>query len=251
MRWSRLLASPKPEDPHLFSPPASVHLVMQELLEPALRLELTAPVVVFILVSTRLWFGDTVFHVRWITLWNTIRRLKVPAINTYILGNVVPFDVEIENSTHEDEFVGVSPLSPKEIEKKISSVADPEVPLLAGFKTDWEDRKEIATAVSYHGPKPVPSAPDWLRPRQVHRTYFSVRGPDGEMWTLITAHEESNSWRPDLWSDHLFKGSFSAKEGVRRTILKLEEAAVEWDHNPDWMDVEPSLDPEQVSEERA
>ena len=223
---------------------------MDAIIDTILTMEIAVPTAVALIGAARLWFGDTIFHVRWIKLWNAVRRAKVPAINTYVLGNLVPFDFEIENTAHADEFVGVSRKSQKDIAMSIAEVCDPEVPLLAGLKTDWEGRKEVGTDVNYYGPKPFPSAPDWLRPRQVHRTYFQARGPDGRLYTVVTAHDEANSYRPDKWADHLFKKTFSAKEGVRRTILKLEEAQVSWDHNPSWMDVEPSLNPETADTER-
>ena len=219
---------------------------MEQLIQHLLTLEVAAPTVVAIVVGARLWFGSTIFHVRWLTAWNIVRRVGVPWLNGFVLGRLVPFDPELENEAYEDEFVGVTKASPRDVALAISEVADPEVPLLAGFKTDWDEREEAGTDVTYHGPKPLGVAPDWLRPRQTHRTYFRARGPDGRFYTVITAHEEANSYRPDLWRDHLFKGSFSASEGVRRTILKLEDAGVEWDYNPEWLGISPSMDPETV-----
>lgn len=215
--------------------------MLEHIPDALLEMEVAVPLAVTIIVLSRLFFGGTLFHVRWINAWNVIRRIKVPALNTYILGNVVPFDFEIENEVYEDEYVGVSPMDPKEIEMKMADSVDSEVPLLAGFKTDWGGRTEIATAVSYHGPRPWPGAPNWLRPRQTHRTYFRVLD-DGGYKTLITAHEEANSYRPDKWSDHLFKKTFSAEEGVRRTMLRLEEAGVDWNPSASVIDTTPSAD---------
>jgi len=221
------------------------------MLEPVpdviLRMEVAIPLVVGLLIAARMLFGGAIFHVRWTAAWNVIRSLKVPVINSYVLGTLVPFDFEIENEAHRDEFVGVSPHTPKEIEMLIAESVDSEVPLLAGFKTDWAGREEAGTAVSYHGSRPWPGAPNWLRPRQTHRTHFRVRGPDG-WYTLITAHEEANSWRADQWIDHLKKHSFSAREGVRRTVLKLEESEVDWQPSAEWLEDVPDLTPGEVED---
>ena len=41
--------------------------------------------------------------------------------------------------------------------------------------------------------------------------------------TRVCAHVEANSFRPDLWRDHLFKGeSFDAEQGVRITKAWLD-----------------------------
>lgn len=219
---------------------------MDTIIADILQMEIAVPTAVGLIVLARVYFGDTLFHVRWLSVWNVIRSVKAPAINTYVLGNLVPFDFEIENQAHEDEFVGVTSESPRDVALSLAEVTDNEVPLLAGFKTDWEGRQEKGTDVNYYGPKPLPGAPDWLRPRQVHRTYFRVRDGEGRFHTVVTAHDEANSYRPDKWKDHLFKESFSAKEGVRRTILKLEEADVPWVHDPEWMDVQPAVGPTEV-----
>ena len=222
--------------------------MFEQLPDALMDMEVAVPLAVTIILVARFVFGGTLFHVRWIDSWNVIRRVKVPLISQYVLGNLVPFDFEIENSAHKEEFVAVSQLDPKEIELRMAESIDSEVPLLAGLKTDWKDREEVATAVSYHGPRPWPGAPNWLRPRQTHRTYFRVR--DGGGWyTMITAHEEANSYRPDKWKDHLFKGTFSASEGVRRTILRLEEADVDVLYAPDWLDVSSTQDPDAVEAE--
>ena len=45
--------------------------------------------------------------------------------------------------------------------------------------------------------------------------------------TRVAAHYEANSWRPDRWKDHLFKGeTFDAAEGVARVSTLLDESGL-------------------------
>jgi len=188
------------------------------MLESLTQVEIAAPTVVLLLLLLRFYAGDVVFDVKYAKLWNVIRRVKVPLIDSIVKPRL---GVSVENEAFEDEYVNSVEATPKEVVQALDEVTDLEVSVLAGYKTDWEGRKEAASVVSYHGDRPFPHAPDWLQNRQLHITLFRENGPNPK--TVITAHEEANSWRPDLWKDHLYKGTFSAKEGVNRTLLLLEQ----------------------------
>ena len=48
-----------------------------------------------------------------------------------------------------------------------------------------------------------------------------------DLETRVTAHYEANSWRPDRWKDHLFKGkTFDAQKGVDLTREWMKEAGL-------------------------
>jgi len=182
-------------------------------------LRVAAPIVVCVGIFIRIYVGSILFHPRYAKAWNVARRIGVPLLNRAAMAR---FGVSIENESHADEYVTTVDESPAELSLALDTVGPVEVPLLAGFKTDWKGRTEAATLCLYHGDRPFPTAPDWFRDRQTHITLFV----DADGRTVVTAHEEANSYRPDLWSDHLFKGSFSAERGVEHTRLLLQEAGV-------------------------
>lgn len=186
-------------------------------------LQTAAVTVVLVGVVARVYFGHVLFAPKWTVAWNAARRAVVPVLQ-HIIYKHLPFDIAIENKAVKDEYVGVTPLSPKELAKAVDDQRDVEIPLLAGLKTDWEHRPETGTFVWYHGSKPG-GLPRWLKRQQVHVTTFEDE--DGQ--TVITAHNEANSYRPDQWKDHLTKGpTFSEEEGIRRVENALEDAGVEY-----------------------
>ena len=188
--------------------------------ESLLTTEVAATTVVFVAVIARLYFGSVVFAPRYAAVWNTARRLLVPVLQRVIYRTAIP-NVEIENEAVKEEYVGVVDLTGQELALRIDGHRDVEIPLLAGFKSDWDGNTESATFVWYCGTTPV-GLPNWLSPYQVHVSCFRV----GEQ-TRVTAHYEANPWRPDLVVDHLFKGdSFSAAKGVQRTKRALADAEV-------------------------
>ena len=131
--------------------------------------------------------------------------------------------ISAENRALETEHVVDVQADPKSVAEGIDEVSerDFEVSVLSGFKSDWDGNKEIASIVGYDESKPWPNAPDWLRSDQVHITMFVTDDLD----TRVTAHYEANSWRPDRWADHLFKGeTFDAEKGVSLTKEWLEQA---------------------------
>lgn len=185
-----------------------------------LTTEVAATTVVAIVVTARLYFGSVVFAPRYVAIWNTARRLLVPILQRVIYRTAIP-NVEIENKAIKAEYVGVVDLTGQELAMRIDGHRAVEIPLLAGFKTDWDGNTESATFVWYPGSPPV-GFPNWLSPYQVHVTCFRV----GQS-TRVTAHYEANPWRPDRVLDHLFKGgSFSAPKGVKRTERALADAEV-------------------------
>lgn len=189
-----------------------------------------APAVVLIGIAARAYFGRSLFHPHSIVPWNVVRRLASSLIQQVVYRWVG--DIDVENEAVRDEYVGVIESGDvTQVAKALNDVADPEVPLLAGYKTDWEDREEVGTLVFHHGPRPWPTAPKWLSRYQLHITFFYVDTPDGRQ-IMATAHVEANSYRPDLWVDHLMKGpSFSAREGVRKASIKFEDADLDWTPN--------------------
>lgn len=172
-------------------------------------MDVAAPALVATLVTLRVVAGPAVLSLRRVTLWGTARRLYMPVVDRAakrVAG------ISAENYASRAEHVGDYPLTTQEAANRIQdhSARAFEVSVLSGLKTDWGGNTEVASIVGYHGPRPFPGAPDWLRPKQVHVFMFRV-----EAGTRVCAHEEATSWRPDLWRDHLRKGdSFDAEAGV-------------------------------------
>jgi len=185
-----------------------------------LSVEVYAPTVVFLAVFARLQLGSVVFAPRYAAVWNTIRKVATPILQRAIYQTAMP-NVEIENQALKEEYVGVVDLTGQELTMRVDAERDVEIPLLAGFKTDWDGNKESSTFVWYCGKAPF-GFPKWLKPHQVHIFTFRV----GDR-TRVCAHFEANPWRPDMWADHLFKGqSFSPAKGVQRVKRALRDAEV-------------------------
>ena len=194
------------------------------MLDGSVDIQHFAVAAVLVGVVARLYFGSVVFHPRYTRVWNITRRVLVPVLQQ-VIYRYLPFSVAIENKSIPEEYVGHVDLDPQTLAKRVDDERDVEVPLLSGFKTDWEDRTESGTFVWYHGPRPWGGLPRWLKHYQVHVTTFTTES--GE--TVVTAHEEANPYRPDLWTDHLTKGpSHSVEEGVEQAENALEDAGVEW-----------------------
>lgn len=190
-------------------------------IDQLLRIEVAAPIVVMLAAFMRLYFGSVVFDPRYAAVWNSVRRVATPILQRVIYSTAIP-DVEVENESTKEEYVGVVDLTGQELALRVDGERDVEIPLLAGFKTDWDGNKETATFVWYCGRQPA-TLPRWLKPYQVHVTAFRVGGK-----TSVCAHFEANPWRPDLALDHLFKGSsFSAPKGVQRTKRAIRDAGVQ------------------------
>lgn len=132
--------------------------------------------------------------------------------------------ISVENQAHRSEFVHDVDATPAEVRDALMKQSDErwEVSVLSGFKTDWQHNHEQASLVCYYGSKPSPRAPDWLRDKQTHVFLFSAG-----IGTRICCHNEANSWRPDQWRDHLYKGqSFDAQAGVERVNGWLQESDI-------------------------
>lgn len=182
----------------------------------AVTTEAAAIGLVVVLLAVRLWAGPTALSIRFAAAWGAARQQYMPLVDGYakrIAG------VSAENSAEMEEYVLEADVSIGEAVRRLQRGSERhlEVSVLSGLKTDWEGNPEVASVVGYHGPKPAPWLPDVARRYQVHVTI--MRLPDGTL--RVTAHREANSWRPDLWKDHLFKGpSFDARDGV--------ETAIDW-----------------------
>lgn len=175
-------------------------------------------------VVVRSYYGSTLVTVDLLPMWATLRRAGVPLLNRLQEQAIGASEsVDIENNATADEYVcAIDGLSSFEIATKLDGVREVDVPLLAGFKSDPDGRTEAGTIVWYYGDRPFRGAPRWLRHYQVHVTFFT----DGD-WTFLYAHREANSYRPDLWRDHLMKGaSYSASDGVDRTLAAIEDAEI-------------------------
>lgn len=180
-----------------------------------------APVVVLALVALRWRYGSVLLDLRFVHAWNVARRVAIPLVDRVAkraFGSSIA-----ENKATEAEHVADFDESVRDLCDRIQAASDRdfEVSALAGLKTDWEGNREAASIVGFEGPRPFPGAPDWLRADQVHVFMFTL--PDGG--TRVCAHMESNSYRPDRWHDHLYKGpTYSPDRGVRATEAWLAEA---------------------------
>jgi hypothetical protein len=174
------------------------------------------------LVFVRLYAGARLLDPKYMTWWGIARRIFMPLIDRLAKRTV---GVSAENQAHEKEQATVTPTDPVDVRDALIEQSGErwEVSVLSGLKTDWAGNKEVASLVCYHGDKPTPGAPDWLRDKQTHVFMFSLSG----VGTRVCAHEEANSWRPDQWRDHLFKGeSFDVSAGVSDVTEWLEMSDV-------------------------
>lgn len=207
--------------------------VLSDLLGGNVEVGAAAVMVVLTGVAARVYFGSVLFAPRHVTTWNIVRRIATPILQRMIY-RFAPFDIAIENESTENEYAATVEPDPRPLATAIDEVREVEIPLLAGFKTAPDDRAERATFVWHVGPRPFKSAPRWLRRYQVHVTVY--RREDGRYDCY--AHFEANSYRPDLWADHLLKGaSFSVPKGVSRTRAALDDGDVAWE-------IDGSLSPE-------
>ena len=181
---------------------------------------IAAVALVSLLSIVRLYSGSVLLQLRYLNFWGNARRLFMPVIDKVAKRLV---GISAENRALETEYVVDVQADPKSVAEGVDEVSerDFEVSVLSGYKSDWEANKEIASIVGYDGSKPWPNAPDWLRSDQVHITMFVT----DDLKTRVTSHYEANSWRPDRWADHLFKGeTFDAEKGVSLTKEWLEQA---------------------------
>ena len=167
----------------------------------------------------RTYAGPRLLSLQYVAFWGAARRTFMPLVDRIAKRSV---GVPAENHAPIEEWVADSSLSPAEVARRLDAVTDRrvEVSVLSGLKTDWQGNVEVASVVAYSGSKPWPGAPFWLRPAQIHVTMFDADGA-----TRVTAHYEANSWRPDKWRDHLWKGeTFDAERGVETVRAWLRKA---------------------------
>jgi len=178
-----------------------------------------AVTLVSVLVVTRLSAGSDLLAIRFVTFWGTARRIYMPLLDRVGTQTV---GIGAENRALRQEFVADVAAPVTDVVAALDAAGDSryEVSVLSGLKSDWAGNTEVASVVSYAGPKPIPAAPDWLRPDQVH--VFLFRPDHGPERTRVCAHYEANSWRPDRWKDHLYKGeTYDAAKGVRQVRGEL------------------------------
>jgi hypothetical protein len=175
------------------------------------------------LIVVRFYAGARLLDPKHMTWWGIARRVFMPLIDRLAKRTV---GISAENQAHKEEEVAMTPADPVDVRDALIEQSGErwEVSVLSGLKTDWTGKnKEIASLVCYHGGKPAPGAPDWLRDKQTHVFMFSLSG----VGTRVCAHEEANSWRPDQWRDHLYKGdSFDVEAGKSDVTAWLEESDV-------------------------
>lgn len=172
-----------------------------------------AVTLVSILVVTRLSAGSDLLAIRFVAFWGAARRIYMPLLDRVGTQTV---GIGAENRAMRREFVAdvAAPVTDVVAALDAAGYSRYEVSVLSGLKSDWAGNVEVASIVTYAGPKPFPVAPEWLRRDQVH--VFLFRPDHGPDRTRVCAHYEANSWRPDRWKDHLYKGpTFDAAKGVR------------------------------------
>ena len=157
------------------------------------------------LVAVRLYAGGSLLGLRFLSFWSIARRLFMPVLDRVAKRLV---GIGAENRAVREEFVADVEATPREVATALQTESDREfeVSVLSGLKTDWDGNTEVASVVTYAGAKPIPNAPDWLRADQIHVFMFRVDDDRPGDRTRVAAHYEANSWRPDRWRDHLFKG---------------------------------------------
>lgn len=168
--------------------------------------------IVSLLVLGRLHVGEHYFNDR-TRFWGPLRRHVIPTLHRLFQRHDENLYAETEIS--EDELVDVVDRPSEDVLEKLAAAGYEPQPL-ASFARDWEGRPEIASWARYEGPVPFRGAPHFLRPRQVHVRLFDI---DGQ--TMITAHEEATSWRPDQWRDHYRGETQDVETGVVMAAFDL------------------------------
>ncbi|MDF9748385.1 hypothetical protein [Natrinema salsiterrestre] len=147
--------------------------------------------------------------------WQPLRRVFIPLAHTVAkrsLGESFYATYHVD----EDEHVATLDAEPEAVIEDLEAAGYVVEPL-AGLKTDWNGNTEVASYARHRGSKPFPGAPEWLRRRQVHVTLFPAPG-DG---TIVTAHLEYNSWRPDLAEKHYRGVDMDIEKGVELAAQDL------------------------------
>jgi len=191
---------------------------------------LAGAAVVALLVAARAHAGERWFNDR-SRFWSPIRRVAIPLLDRTLRN--VDEGLYATNRATRAEHVATVDVPPAQVLEDLAEAGYQPQPL-AGLKTDWAGRTEIASRARFHGAKPFAGAPEWLRPRQVHVTLFAdTVEPDmipviGELEeverTIVTAHEEANPWRPDSWRDHYRGRTLDVDLGRR---LAADDLAIE------------------------
>lgn len=147
--------------------------------------------------------------------WQPLRRVFIPiahGIAKRSLGEDFYAAYEVKPKEH----VATLEVDPEDVIEDLEAAGFVTEPL-AGLKTDWNGNTEVASYALHRGPRPFPGAPEWLRRRQVHVTLFPA--PRGG--TIITAHEELNSWRPDLSERHYRGETMDVQKGRELAAVAL------------------------------
>lgn len=168
--------------------------------------------IVSLLVLARHYVGEHYFNDR-ARFWGPLRRHAIPILHRLFQRH--DEDLYAETEVGINEVVDIVDRSPEDILEDFAEAGYEPQPL-ASFATDWKGRPEVASWARYEGPKPFRGAPNFFRPRQVHVRLFEA--DDG---TVITAHEEATSWRPDQWRDHYRGETMDVETGVVMVAFDL------------------------------
>ncbi|QCC57349.1 hypothetical protein [Natrinema thermotolerans] len=144
--------------------------------------------------------------------WQPLRRVFIPIAHK-LAQRSVGEEFYAKNEAKPKEHVATLKAKPEAVIEDLGA-ADYVVEPLAGLKTNWNGDTEVASYARHRGSRPFPGAPEWLRRRQVHVTLFpTAPAPDGSVGTIVTAHEELNSWRPDLAERHYRGETMDVQKG--------------------------------------
>lgn len=144
------------------------------------------------LAATRLYYGDRFYEIPWHPLRVTIIPLA-HGIAKRTLGEEYYTTYDVDPVEH----VATLDIGPEDVIDDLEAAGYVVEPL-ASVKTNWTGTEEAGSYARHRGEKLFPGAPEFLKERQVHVTLFEAPNSG----TIVTAHEEPNSWRPDLVEEH-------------------------------------------------
>ena len=169
--------------------------------------------IVTLLVLGRVYVGEHNFNDRG-RFWRPLRKRLIPWLHAFFQR--ASDDLYAETEMRPEEYVGTIDEPWRDVRDQLLEAGHTYNPL-ASLATDPDGNLEKASLSWYHGEKPFPGAPKFLKPRQVHARVFAI----DDSTTAVYAHEEATSWRPDLWKDHYRGESMDVELGVAITAYDL------------------------------
>ncbi|WP_226043501.1 hypothetical protein [Natrinema sp. DC36] len=147
--------------------------------------------------------------------WQPLRRVFIPLAHT-IAKRSLGEDFYATYEVSEKEHIATLEAEPEAVIENLEAAGFVVEPL-AGLKTDWNGNTEVGSYALHRGPRLFPGAPEWLRERQDHATLFPAPGGG----TIVTGHNEFNSWRPDLAERHYRGETLDIQTGREHIAAKL------------------------------